>query len=159
MLAHYTMERGETIMKTAAGGMEPHSPRWELHCVSAPSIFCPLSSLATLCPAPGYLSRRSRECLETSHRHPLVCPAPRRVPCHAMSLILWRGTAGPGNWFSPCCVMQSPGVATGAVPGVKYAETRKYWRENIFLDEIDIVSGVIVTPCRDTTGIRVQSTD
>ena len=71
MLAHYTMELGETIIKTAwwneaAGtammGVTLCLP--PVHCLPGNSTLCRL--------APGWLSSQP-ECLETSHRHPPVC--------------------------------------------------------------------------------------
>lgn len=114
MLAHYTMEPGETIMKTAWWN-EAAALWWELHCVESPSIFCPLSAscrcLATQLfahgPA-GYLQANSPpQCLETSHRHPLVCRVPLRSARCSESRPKWRGAQGPPETGFPCVVLCS----------------------------------------------------
>ena len=100
---------------------------WELHCVS---LHC-LPGNSTLCRlAPGWLSSQP-ECLETSHRHPPVC-------C-AQSPIMWRARprkccldcdTGPRKLVFPVLCYAARAVWPQAC-GVKYAGSRKYWRENI----------------------------
>ena len=148
MLAHYTMEPGETIMKTAWWN-EAAALWWELHCVESPSIFCPLSAMpvpgnSTLCTAPGYLQANSRPSVLRRATDIRLSVASRCALHAAPSLVPsdTGGALGPPETGFPRVVLCSL-VWCGHRPGgsgVKYSERRKY------LDEIDNrVSGVTVS--------------
>ena len=92
-----------------------------------------LNSLHT---APGCLqANQPPRCLETSHRHPLVCRVPLRSARCSKSRPKWRGAVGPPETGFPCVVLCSL-VWSGhrqCVIGVKYSERRKYldWQQSL----------------------------